>query len=129
MLRVVRGDGRGSWGILDGRVCRRIDPHRRGQRFWSWRPVDEALGMGGVRGAARTMANLEHLVGAPIVHVGWRQIAQAAVMVRVVVPREEIVADATRVLERAKSIRELRSVFEGAELGFGERIVIAHARP
>ena len=96
MLWVVRGDGRRSWAILAGRFRRPIDPHGRGQRFWTWWTVDEAFGMGGVRGQARAVPDREDRRGAAVVDGGWCQIAQAAVMVRVVVPREEIAADVAR---------------------------------
>ena len=66
---------------------------------------------------------------AAVMHGGRCEIAQAAVMVGVVVPREQVVRDGARVFEGAEACGKLRSVFEGAELGFGKRIVIAHARP
>ena len=66
---------------------------------------------------------------AAVMHVGRREIAQAAVMVGVVVPREQVVRDGAGVFEGAEAIGKLRPVFERAELGFGKRIVIAHARP
>ena len=85
--------------------------------------------MSGVGGQARAVADLEDGGRAAVVHIGRREIGQAAVMMRVVVPREEIVADGAGVFERAESIRKLRAVFERAELRFGERIVVAHPRP
>ena len=129
MLWVVRGDGRRSCGILAGRFRRSIDPHGRWQRFWTWWPLHEPLGMGGVRGQARAVPDREDRRGAAVVHGGWCQIAQAAVMVRVVVPREQIAADVARVCERAEPARKLRPVLYGPELRFGERIVVAHAGP
>ena len=107
MLWVVRGDGRRSWGILAGRFRRPIDPHGRGQRFWTWWPLYEPLRMGGVRRQARAVPDREDRRGAAVVHGGWCQIAQAAVMVRVVVPREQIAADVARVCERAEPARKL----------------------
>ncbi len=53
--------------------------------------------MGGVRGQARAVPDREDRRGAAVLHVGWRQIAPVAVMVRVVVPREQIAADGARV--------------------------------
>ena len=91
MLRAIRGDGRRSGGILAGQCRRPIDPDRRGQRFWTWGPVHEPLG---VRGQARAVPARQDPRGAAIEDVGRRQIGQAAVMVGVVVPREQIAADA-----------------------------------
>ena len=68
------------------------------------------------------MTDLEHRGGASVVDVGWGEIVQPAVMMRIVVSREEIVADVAGVFDRAESIRKLRAVFERPELGFGERM-------
>jgi len=73
------------------------------------------------------MTDFEYRGGAAVVDVGWREIAQPAVMVRVVVPREQIVADGAGVFDRAEAIRKLRPVFERAELRFRKRIVVADA--
>jgi hypothetical protein len=93
MLRVVRGHDRRSWRILVGRFRRRIDPHGVRQDFEARRALHEAIGMRGVRGQARAMTDIEDRSPVPVVDVGRREIAEAAMMMRVVVPREEIVAD------------------------------------
>jgi hypothetical protein len=129
MLRVSRGDDRRSWGLLAGRFRRRVDPNGVRQDFEARRALHEALGMRGVRGQARVVTDLEYRGGAPVVDVGRRELAQPAVMVRVVVPREEIPAHAAGVFNGAESIRKLRSVFERAELRFRKRIVVARAWP
>ena len=108
MLRVVRGDDRRSWGILTGRFRRRIDPDRREQGFATWEPVHEPLRMRGVGGQASAVTDLEDRGGAAVVHIGWREIAEAAVMVRVDVPRKESAADTERVFEGADPVRTLR---------------------
>ena len=77
----------------------RPDPHGRGQRVGTWWPLHEPLGMSGVCRQARAVPDREDRLGAAVVHGGWCQIAQAAVMVRVVVPREQIAADGARVFE------------------------------
>ena len=70
MLRVGRSDDRRSWGILGGRVRRRIDPHRIRQDFEARRALHEALGMRVVGGQARVMPDLEDRGRAPIMNVG-----------------------------------------------------------
>ena len=116
MLRVVRGDDRRSWGILAGRFRRPIDPGGCWERFGPWWPLDEPLGMGGVRGQTGAVPDGEDRAGAAVVDVGRREIAEAAVMVRGVVPREQIAADAARVFERAEPVRKLGAVLQGPEL-------------
>ena len=84
-------------------LIRREDPGGCWERFGPWWPLDEPLGMGGVRGQTGAVPDGEDRGGAAVVDVGRREIAEAAVMVRVVVPREQIAADAARVFERASS--------------------------
>ena len=122
MLRVVRGDDRRSWGILAGRFRRPIDPGGCWERFGPWWPLDGPLGMGGVRGQTEAVPDGEDRGGAAVVDVGRRERAEAAVMVRVVVPREQIAADAARVFERAEPVRKLGAVLQGPELRFRERM-------
>ena len=64
--------------------------------------------MGGIGGQARAVTGRQDRCGAAVVDVGGRQIAQAAVMVRVVVPSKQDPADAARVFERAEPVRKLR---------------------
>lgn len=71
----------------------------------------------------RAMPDLQHRGGAAVVHVRRCQVLQATVMMRVVVPREQRVADRARILDRAEAVRELRAVLEGPELGFRARRV------
>jgi hypothetical protein len=128
MLRVVRGDDRRSWGILASRFCRRVDPNRLGKGFLPRRALDEALWMRRVGGEARAMPGLEDRRRPAVVHVGRRQVPQTTVMMRIVVPPEQGVADRPRILDRSESVRKFRPILEGPELGFGKRIVVAHAR-
>src|SRR5439155_24892457 len=111
MLRVVRSDDRRPWSILASRFCRRVDPDRLGKSFPARRPVNEALGMRRVGGQARPIPDVQPRRGPAVVHVGRRQIPQATVMMRVVVPPEQIVADGAGVLDGAEAVRKLRPVF------------------
>ena len=129
MLRVVRGAGRRSWGILAGRFRRRIDPYGGRQGFWAWWSADESLRMRGVGHEAGAVPQVEDRRRAAVMHVGRREIAEAAVVVGVIVPSQEVVADGARVFECAEPLRKRRPILEGAKLRLRERIVIAHARP
>jgi hypothetical protein len=128
MLRVVRNDERHSRGILASRLCRRVDPDRLGRSFSARRPLNEALGMRRVGGQARPIPGVQPRRGSAVVHVGRRQIPQATVMMRVVVPPEQRVADHPRILDRPETIGKLRPICERRELGFRRRIVVARAR-
>ena len=64
--------------------------------------MHEPLGMGGVGGQPCAVTVRQDRRGAAVVDIGGRQIAQAAVMVRVVVPSKQDPADAARVFERGE---------------------------
>jgi hypothetical protein len=70
--------------------------------------LDEALGMRRVGGEARVMPGLEDRRRTAVMYVGRRQIPQATVMVRLVVPPEQRMADRARILDRAEAIGKFR---------------------
>jgi hypothetical protein len=110
MLWVIRGDDRRFWGILVGRFRRRIDPNRVRQDFEARRALYEALGMRGVGSLARAVPALKGRGGAPVVDIGRREIAEAAVMMRIVVPREEIAGNAMLVSGNSFDVIGAKSV-------------------
>ncbi len=67
-------------------------------------------------------------LGKTIMHLRGRHQRDAAVAMFFVIPGEKILAEATRVLDRAKACRELWTVLQRSELGFRVRIVIADMR-
>ena len=70
------------------------------------------------------------LLHASMVDVCWRQHGETAVMVFVVVlPLEEISAEAARAFDLAKPLRKSRTVLERFEIRFAERVVVEHVRP
>lgn len=107
---------------------RRIDVRRRGKHLPFWRAVREAFGMRGVGRLQDRMTVSEPLLGAAVVDVGWRQGRDAAVLVLMVVPREERSAPVERVLERCEPTGVARVVLRGLEVAFGERVVVARVR-
>ena len=86
--------------------------------------VHEALGMGRVGGHEHLLPLRADRGGLAEVHDGGREKSQAAVTVLVVVPGEEALAERAPVFERAEAIRELRTVLQGLELRFRERVVV-----
>ena len=67
----------------------------------------------------RSLAVMDH---------GRRHQTQSGVMVLVVVPLKEALAEPASILDGAEAIRKPRAVFEGAELAFRIRIVIGNMR-
>jgi hypothetical protein len=59
---------------------------------------------------------------------GRREKPERAVLVRVVVPPEEVLPKCARVGDRSESLGKLRTIFERFEVRFGEGIIVRHVR-
>src|SRR5665213_904304 len=75
------------------------------------------------------LAMRQDVSGLTMVDHSGRHQAQTGVVVLVVVPLEEGLAEATRVFDGPEAVRETRAVFQGAELAFRIWIVIGDMRP
>ena len=62
-------------------------------------------------------------------HIVRREQPEPDVMMRVVVPGEEVAAEAAPVFERTETAREAGPVLEGLELRLGEWVVVRDVRP
>ena len=90
---------------------------------------DKAVRVPFVSLAEYGLALADDLVGTAIVqHLGGEE-PNARVMVLGVVPRKEDLTEAAGVLEGAKALGEVGSVFQGLELAFRERVVIGDVGP
>src|SRR5207244_11009089 len=67
--------------------------------------------------------------GEPIMHIVRREQPEPDVMMLVVVPGEEVAAEAAPVFERTETVREAGPVLEGLELRLGEWVVVRDVRP
>ena len=93
-LLVVRQDDRRAWGILTRRFFdRRVDPDGRRQIGRSRRSVDEAFGVRRVRGGQHHFTVRAYRGGLTEVDDRRRQEPEAAVMMLVVVPGKERLAE------------------------------------
>ena len=72
------------------------------------------------------LALLEHMLGTTIMHIGRGQQLNAAMMVKIVVPIEELPAPASGIRQTAKALGIIRAVLQGFELGFRIGIVIGN---
>jgi uncharacterized protein (DUF1499 family) len=68
------------------------------------------------------------LVGQAVVDVVWRQVHERAVVMLVVVPVDQVVRTAARVLKAPEVTRELRPVLERLELRLAEGVVVRYVR-
>jgi hypothetical protein len=101
-----------------------VDPHRLrqlGRLRWL---ADEPLGMGGIGAVEHVGAGAGDGFGATLVHIGWGEQRDPAVVVLVVIPAEEVLAEGAGVVDRAEPGGEGRVVFEGLELAFAVGIVV-----
>ncbi len=101
------------WDRSAGKLLRRlrwveglVDPHLSGKLEGLGWLADEPLGMGGVGAVQDHGAGIDDLLGAAVVHVGRGQQRDPRVVVLVVVPAEEPLAEAAGVLDRAEPLRE-----------------------
>jgi hypothetical protein len=90
---------------------------------------DEAFGMSGVGCGQHPAPRLDALLGKPVVDLVGREQAEARVVVLGVVPREEDVAEAARVLDRSEALGKLGAVLHRLELRLGEGVVVRHVGP
>ena len=91
--------------------------------------MDEAFGMDAIGGIENDLAPFEDERGLVVVDHGRGEQAQPGVAVFLVVPAEKSLRKSAAVLNARKAIRELRSIFHGAELAFRIRIVVGDVRP
>ena len=114
---VVRQDDRRSWGILTRRCFdRRVDPDRRRQIGRVRRSIDEAFGMRPVRGSQDHFTLRAH--GSRLAEVDDRRLqeSETAVMMLVVVPAKERLAERAAVFDGAEPVRKLRTVLQRSEV-------------
>ena len=64
-----------------------------------------------------------------MVHGGRRHVADATMVMALVVPREELLTVGTSIFDTTETLREIRTVFEGFEMRLGEGLVIGNIRP
>ena len=64
-----------------------------------------------------------------VMDIGRSQQIQAGMVMLVVIPGEELLAEPAGIFNRAESIRIIGAVLQSSEVGLGERIVIGDVRP
>ena len=89
----------------------------------------ESVGVGGVGVVEEGLAVCADGVVVAAVDAGGGVVADAGVAVVVVVVGEERVDEGPCVGEAGEAFGEPWCVFEGLELGFGERVVVGHVGP
>src|SRR6266508_602417 len=129
----LRGACQPVWDRSAGKLLRRlrwveglVDPHLPGKLEGLGWLADEPLGMGGVGAVQDHGAGVDDLLGAAVVHVGRGQQRDPRVVVLVVVPAEEVLAEAAGVLDRAEPLREGGMLLQRLELAFRVRVVVGH---
>ena len=71
----------------------------------------------------------QDMSGLTVMDHGRRHQAKTGVVVLMVVPLEEGLAEAASVFDGAEAVRETRAIFKGAELAFRIRIVVGDMGP
>ena len=119
VLRPVRPDDRGSWGILSRRFFDgRVDPDGVRQIGRLGLSVHKALGMRRIGRREHVRALGAHGGGLAEVDDGRREKAEPTVVMCLVVPREKHLAERATVFEGSEAVGELRTVLQRAEVRF-----------
>ena len=121
---------RGRAAVLDGHGAgsEGVDADLGGRQQDTRRAVREALGMGGVRGVERGLADDAHLLDAAEEDVGRGEQGEVGVVVLVVVPAEEGREPAACVKLAGEATRVVRLVLQGLELRLAEGVVVGDVR-
>ncbi len=82
-----------------------------------------------VRGGQHHVTMRAHRRGVAEVDDGRLQESEPAVMMVVVVPAKERVAERAAIFDRPEAVRKRRAIVQRPELGFGERIVLGPVWP
>ena len=106
--------------------CWWIDPDRFGERQRHGRFVDETLWVFRISCRKDLLAIREDLRGLAVMDRGGCQHADPRVVVLLVVPPEEALAEAASVFLAAEATGKLRPVLERLELALGKRVVVGH---
>ena len=85
-------------------------------------------GVSRIGGIEDDLAMGQDVRGLAVVDHGRRHQPKARVVVLVVVPLEEGLAEAASIFDGTEAIRETRAVFQGTELAFRIRIIIRNMR-
>ena len=64
------------------------------------------------------------LVSLAVMDLVWCHETDSGMVVVVIIPVEEAAAEGFRVFDAAEAFGKLRLVFQGFEMGFGERVVV-----
>ncbi len=108
---------------------RRVDPDRFGKIGWDRFAVGESLWESSLGRFQHKSPFVTSRVGGLVVHILRSVQADPRVAMLPVVPIEELPAKLSGLLQSAESSRELGTVLEGLELGFGVGIVVTDVRP
>ncbi len=107
----------------------RVDPGGGWFVGRSGRLVDKALRGIVERGIERGLTRGVNGVGLAVVHLVRRHQADTGMVMVLVVPIEEVAAEASGILNAAEALGELRLVLECLEVAFGERVVVGYIGP
>ena len=94
----------------------------------AWRFANEALGVSRVGGVEHHLTMRQDVRSLAVMDHGRRHQPKTGMMVLVVVPLKEGLAEPASVFDGAEAIRETRAVFQGAKLTFRIRIVVGNMR-
>ena len=93
--------------------------------MWCWHFFHEPFGMSRIGCAQHLLSLFDYCFCFAIMESLWRQQADAGMMMFLVVPGKERLTKLSGILNAAKPIWEAGAIFQGFELSFRVRIVVA----
>ena len=75
-----------------------------------------------------SLALLDEWTSLPVMHGGRRQQLQGRVMMQMVIPVEELLAEAAGILDGSEAVRIIGTILHGFEVSFRKGIVIGNVR-
>ena len=88
------------------------------------RPANETLRVFLISAIENCLALLDEWSSLPVMHGGRRQQLQGRVMMPMVVPVEELLAETAGILDGSESVRIVGTILDGFEVSLRKRIVI-----
>lgn len=115
--------------LIGGLKHRWVNPHGLGHLGYLGNVADEPLGMQGVGDIQYMLPGLELVRSTAVMNIFRSYPSQRGMMMRGVVPREEVHAEYPCIFEATEAFREFWAVLEGLELTLGEGIIVENVWP
>jgi len=114
---------------LELQFCeRRVDPGCGWFAGWFWCAVNKTFWILAECDVEGDLARGVDLIGLAVMDLVWRHQPDAGMMMILIVPIKKTAAERVCVFDASEAFGKLRLIFQGFEMGFGERVVVGGMR-